>query len=50
MLAGERQELERSRPEAAGIVTRLLDTDGDNDMDLSDVLSHGRKMFSKFLS
>ncbi|MCP3981397.1 MAG: DUF937 domain-containing protein, partial [bacterium] len=44
MLAGERQELERSRPEAAGIVTRLLDTDGDNDMDLSDVLSHGRKM------
>jgi hypothetical protein len=49
MLTGEREDLERRRPEAAGIVTRLLDTDGDGDMDLSDAVKHGKGLLGKFL-
>jgi hypothetical protein len=49
MLTGERQQLEKKDPGVAGIVGRLLDTDGDGDMDLSDALQHGKGLLGKFL-
>jgi hypothetical protein len=40
-LGQERDELERSDPQAMGALGRLLDADGDGDVDAGDIAKHG---------
>jgi hypothetical protein len=47
LLGGERQEMERRQPQAAGMLGGLLDTDGDGDVDLSDMAKHGAGLLGK---
>ncbi len=48
-LGREREEMERSEPQAMGFIGNLLDSDGDGDVDASDLIKHGMRLFSKFM-
>jgi hypothetical protein len=45
----ERQEVERRAPQEMGLIGKLLDTDDDGDVDISDIAKHGFKLFGKLL-
>lgn len=47
MLNQESNEVGRREPRATGLVSQLLDTDGDGDVDLSDLAKHGFGMLGK---
>ena len=47
-LGQERAGLERSEPQAMGVIGKLLDSDGDGDVDASDLVKHGMNLFGKF--
>jgi hypothetical protein len=47
-LGKEREEMERNEPQAMGMIGRLLDTDSDGDVDMSDIVKHGISMFGEF--
>jgi hypothetical protein len=49
-LGDESREIERTQPQAAGLLGQLLDTDGDGDVDLGDLAKHGTGLLGKFLS
>jgi hypothetical protein len=46
-LNAENREIERREPKAAGIMGALLDTDGDGDVDMSDLTKHGFDILGK---
>jgi hypothetical protein len=46
-LAQERSEIERREPQATGLFGKLLDTDGDGDVDLGDLAKHGTGLLGK---
>lgn len=48
-LGKQREELERSEPQAMGIFGSLLDADRDGDVDTGDLLKHGLNLFGKFI-
>ncbi len=48
LLGQERAEAERKSPQSAGLMGALLDTDGDGDVDVSDMLKHGGGILSKW--
>ena len=47
LLGGERQALEQRDPQSTGLIGRLLDSDGDGDVDLSDIAKHGSGLLGK---
>jgi hypothetical protein len=47
MLNRDTQEMERQEPKAGGILSSLLDTDGDGDVDMSDLAKHGFGLMGK---
>ena len=47
MLNQESRTMEQRNPNAAGILGRLLDTDGDGDFDLGDMAKHGAGLLGK---
>lgn len=47
-LGREREDMERSEPQAMGLMGNLLDADRDGDVDASDLVKHGLSLFSKF--
>lgn len=47
-LGTERERLERMQPAAMGSLTSLLDSDGDGDLDMSDLAKHGAGLLGKF--
>jgi len=47
LLGQERQQIERSQPAAGGILGSMLDSDGDGDVDASDLLKHGSGLLGK---
>ncbi len=49
LLGQERRVIEESTPKAAGIFGKLLDTDHDGDVDISDLAKHGKGLLGKFL-
>lgn len=49
MLGNERATMQRAEPKGAGMLDRLLDTDGDGDFDISDMTKHGAGLLGKFL-
>ena len=49
MLDSGRKEFESRDPQAAGLLSNLLDTDGDGDLDLGDMAKHGSGLLGKFL-
>jgi hypothetical protein len=50
LLGQERQQLERSQPAAGGILSSMLDSDGDGDVDASDLLKHGSGLLGKLFN
>lgn len=46
-LGQERQTMERQEPQATGMLGKLLDTDGDGDVDLGDLAKHGTGLLGK---
>jgi hypothetical protein len=48
MLDGERRRVEREAPKEMGMLGRLLDADGDGDVDLGDLAKHGLGALGKF--
>ena len=48
LMGKERQELEQRAPQQMSMVGKLLDTDGDGDFDMSDMLAHGTKLLGGF--
>lgn len=46
-LGQQSQQIERESPETSGIVNRLLDTDGDGDVDVSDLARRGMGVLGK---
>lgn len=48
-LGQQREEMERSEPQAMGIFGSLLDADRDGDVDASDLIKHGLNLFGKFM-
>jgi hypothetical protein len=46
-LGQERRQLEQAQPAAMGMLGRLLDTDHDGDLDLSDLAKHGSGLLGK---
>jgi len=48
-LGAEHKKLEAKQPQAAGMLGRLLDTDGDGDFDLKDITKHGGGLLGKIL-
>ncbi len=48
MLSSEEQDLKRRAPNMMSAVWGLLDTDGDGDTDLADLVQHGKKGLGKF--
>jgi len=49
LLADESESLEQRSPSVMGALSGLLDSDGDGDTDLADILKHGKKGLSSFL-
>jgi hypothetical protein len=49
-LGGEQQEIERKQPGAGGILSALLDQDGDGDVDIADLAKHGKGLLGRFFS
>ena len=49
-LGQERKQIEQTGPMAAGLLGQLLDTDGDGDVNRSDIARHGAGMLGKFFS
>jgi hypothetical protein len=49
LLGNERREIERRQPAAGGILSSLLDTDSDGDVDMGDLAKHGAGLLGKFL-
>jgi hypothetical protein len=50
LLGQETRELEKSEPQAMGMVGAVLDADGDGDVDLGDMARHGIAALGKFLN
>jgi hypothetical protein len=48
-LGGERADVERQAPREMGLLGQLLDTDGDGDVDMSDIAKHGAGTLGKLL-
>ena len=48
-LGGEQQEIERKQPGTGGILSALLDKDGDGDVDIADLAKHGKGLLGRFL-
>lgn len=48
LLGQERQQIEQRQPGAMGMVSKLLDADGDGDLDLGDIAKHGKGLLGKF--
>jgi len=49
-LGRERQEAERQAPREMGILGKLLDTDGDGDVDMGDIAKHGFGILGKLMN
>jgi len=49
LLGSERAEAERQAPREMGLLGQLLDTDGDGDVDMSDIAKHGVGALGKLL-
>ncbi len=49
MLGQERAAAEKKSSQSAGLMGALLDTDGDGDVDISDLLKHGGGILGKFM-
>ena len=49
LLGQERDSIERQQPAAKGILSSLLDTDRDGDVDMGDLAKHGARLLGKFL-
>jgi hypothetical protein len=49
LLERERGEVERSAPQEMGLLGKLLDTDGDGDVDISDIAKTGFSALNRFL-
>ena len=47
LLGQERQKLEQREPQTMGLVGKLLDTDGDGDVDAADLAKHGMGLLGK---
>ncbi len=47
MLGQEQEQIKQKQPEAAGLIGKLLDTDGDGDMDIKDIARHGKGLLGK---
>jgi hypothetical protein len=47
-LGQEREEMERSEPNAMGALGRLLDADGDGDVDAGDIANQAFRLFGRF--
>lgn len=50
MLGQERERITQKQPEAAGMLGKLLDTDGDGDMDVADIARHGKGLLGKLFN
>ena len=48
-LGGEQEQIERKQPGSAGILSALLDKDGDGDVDVADLAKHGKSLLGRFL-
>lgn len=48
-LGGEQKEIERKQPGTGGILSALLDSDGDGDVDIADLAKHGKGLLGRFL-
>ena len=48
-LGGEQKEIERKQPGTGGILSSLLDKDGDGDVDIADLAKHGKGLLGRFL-
>ena len=46
-LGKEREDFEQKAPQGGGLLGALLDTDGDGDLDMTDLLAHGSKLLFK---
>jgi hypothetical protein len=49
MLGSERQALAQNAPQAMGLLDKMLDADGDGDVDLGDIAQHGFGLLSKMM-
>jgi hypothetical protein len=49
LLDSGRKEFEAREPQTAGLLSNLLDTDGDGDLDLGDIVRHGSGLLGKFM-
>ena len=49
MLGRERESVQRAAPESVGMLTKLLDSDGDGDVELGDFVKRGGGMLGKLL-
>jgi len=50
VLGSEAQQLQSAQPQAMGLLTGILDADGDGDVDLGDIAKKGLGALGKFLS
>ncbi|VAW39075.1 hypothetical protein MNBD_GAMMA01-905 [hydrothermal vent metagenome] len=48
MLASEQQSIQKRQPKQLGMIKSLLDSDGDGDVDLTDILKQGSGLLSGF--
>jgi len=48
-LGGEQREIESKQPGVGGILSALLDKDGDGDVDAADLAKHGKGLLGRFL-
>jgi len=49
LLGRERETVERKAPQELGVLNTLLDSDGDGDVDLGDIVKRGGGLLGKFL-
>jgi hypothetical protein len=49
LLGGEQEKIERVQPGSGKLIGALLDTDGDGDVDMSDLAKHGKGLLGRFL-
>jgi len=48
LLGEQSRSIERDSPQAGSLVGKLLDTDGDGDVDVGDLAKHAKGLFGKF--
>jgi hypothetical protein len=50
MLAQEQQSIQKRQPKQLGMIENMLDSDGDGDVDMGDILKKGSGLLSGFFS